>query len=55
MVVLTEVEDEHFQQNPAAEFDDDDFSDTGTSTPSSEQKCFGGLQEGLVVSHEQFC
>lgn len=30
MVVLTEVEDEHFQQNPAAEFEDDeDYSDTG--------------------------
>ncbi|CEJ92102.1 Putative Mitochondrial import receptor subunit tom-22 [[Torrubiella] hemipterigena] len=29
MVVLTEVEDEHFQQNPAAEFEDDeDYSDT---------------------------
>lgn len=30
MVTLTEVEDEHFQNQPAAQFeDDDDYSDTG--------------------------
>lgn len=30
MVTLTEVEDEHFQEHPGAQYeDDDDYSDTG--------------------------
>lgn len=33
MVILTEVEDEHFQSNQAGPIeDDDDYSDTGKST-----------------------
>lgn len=29
MVQLTEVEDEHFQNQKEVEYDDDDFTDTG--------------------------
>ena len=36
MVTLTEVEDEHFQENQAGPIeDDDDYSDTGKSVDST--------------------
>ena len=31
MVQLTEVEDEHFQHTKSMDFDEDDFTDTGSS------------------------
>jgi hypothetical protein len=34
MVQLTEVEDEHFQNHKVEDYDEDDFTDTGTAFPS---------------------
>jgi import receptor subunit TOM22 len=40
MVQLTEVEDEHFQNHKVEDYDEDDFTDTGTAFPSSSRMPF---------------